>query len=57
MEEELSKGKSLAAKVMADIFKRQQAAEVDGEAKRVKEHEEHERERVRQQEIEFERAI
>lgn len=42
---------------MADIFKRQQAQEVEGEARRVIEKEQQEKEKVRVQEIEFERAI
>jgi hypothetical protein len=42
---------------MADIFKRQKAQEEEGEARRIMEREQQEKERVRLQEIEFERAI
>lgn len=48
LEQELTQGKSLAAKVMADIFKRQQAQDAEVTAKRAAEYEFQEKERQKQ---------
>ena len=57
MEEELTKGSSLASKVMEDLFKRQKAQINDIDAKKQKEQDELLKQRQTQHDKEFEKAV